>query len=170
MAVRRRTRGAVNLDENAAYEAALRLIAHRDRTVHELRTRLADKGYPADSVKAAVERLKRIGYLDDRAYCERYTTEILATRPAGHRFITARLRLRGVHPEVIREVLSRAYPPELVEEMAYRVAAKRAKRSRNEAPAVRRRKLAGFLSRRGFNYDDVQKALRRVLGELDEMD
>ena len=168
MAVRRRTRGAVNLDENAAYEAALRLIAHRDRTVHELRTRLADKGYPADSVKAAVERLKRIGYLDDRAYCERVITEIISSRPSGRRFITARLRLRGVHPQVIREALDRTYPEGAAEALAYRAAAQRAKRYRNNEPAAQRRKLAGFLSRRGFDYDDVQKALRRVLGELDD--
>ena len=160
----------MNLDDAAAYEAALRLIAYRDRTVHELRTRLAEKGYPADVTDAAIARLKRIGYLDDDVFCERYITESLSSRPAGPRFITARLRLKGVHPDVIREALERAYPVEAAEEMAYLVAAKRARRYRHDEPAARRRKLAGFLSRRGFNYDDVQKALRRVLGELDEED
>ena len=156
----------MDLDEDAAYEAALRLIAYRDRTVHELRTRLAEKGYPAASVKTAVERLKRIGYLDDRTYCERVITEIISSRPSGHRWITARLRLKGVHPQVIREALERAYPEGAAEELAYQAAAQRARRYRNDEPAAQRRKLAGFLSRRGFDYDDVQKALRRVLGEL----
>ncbi len=152
----------------SAYEGALRLIAHRDRTVHEVRTRLAEKGHAAGAVEAAVARLKRIGYLDDAAYCERYITEILTSRPAGRRVITARLRLRGAHPEVIRAALGRAYPEGADEEMAYRVAAKRARRYRGEEPAACRRKLAGFLSRRGFDYDDVQKALRRVLGEIED--
>ncbi len=168
--------GTVSLDEvqegtaseDAAYEAALKLIAYRDRTVHELRTRLAEKGYSADSAEAAIGRIKRIGYLDDRSFCEHYITETLTSRPAGPRFITARLRLKGVHPEVIREALERTYPVEAAEEMAYRVAAKRVRRYRNDEPPARRRKLAGFLSRRGFDYDDIQKALRRVLGELDE--
>jgi len=158
----------VSHNEDAAYQAALKLIAHRDRTVHELRTRLADKGFATESVEAAVARLKRIGYLDDAAYCERSIMQILATRPAGRRFITARLRLRGVHPEVIREVLKRTYPDETAREMACRAAAKRGRRYRDEEPAARRRKLAGFLSRRGFDYDEVQHALRRVLGELEE--
>jgi regulatory protein len=158
----------VNLDDAAAYEAALRLIAYRDRTVHELRTRLAQKGYAADVTDAAIARLKRIGYLDDAAFCERYITETLTSHPAGPRFITARLRLKGVHPDVIRAALERAYPVEAAGEMAYLVAAQRARRYRRDEPAARRRKLAGFLSRRGFDYGDVEKALRRVLGELDD--
>lgn len=160
--------GATGRDDQRAYEAGLRLIAYRDRTVHELRTRLADKGFAPEAIERAVERLKRVGYLDDAAYCERTISETLASRPAGPRWITDRLRLKGVHPEVIREVLARAYPDELAEQMAYRVAAKRLKRYAGDEPAARRRKLAGYLSRRGFAYDDVQKALRRALGELDE--
>jgi regulatory protein len=155
-------------DGQRAYEAALRLIAYRDRTVHELRTRLADKGFGPEAVEHAINRLKRLSYLDDAAYCERTINETLASRPAGPRWITDRLRLKGVHPEVIREALARAYPDELVEQMAYRAAATRLKRYRSDEPRARRRKLAGYLSRRGFDYAAVQKALRRVLGELDE--
>jgi regulatory protein len=158
----------VGHDEEAAYQAALRLIAHRDRTVHEMRKRLAEKGFEAAAVEHAVARLKRIGYLDDRAYCERTISEVLATRPAGRRAITERLRLKGVHPDVVREVLEQAYPDALAEQMAYRAAAQRLARLRRDDPVARRRKLAGFLSRRGFDYDEVQKALRRALGELDE--
>ena len=155
-------------DEKAGYEAALRLITYRDRTVHELRTRLAKKGFSVSSIESAVERLKRMGYLDDHAYAGRYIAETLAARPAGRRFITGRLRQRGVHPDVVREALEHAYPEGAEEEMAYRVAAKRLRRTRNEEPAALRRKLTGYLSRRGFSYGDIQKAIRRVLGELDE--
>jgi regulatory protein len=158
----------IGVETARAYEAALRLIAYRDRTVHELRGRLVEKGFSPEAVEAAVARLKQIGYLDDHTFCERTIAGVLAARPAGPRSITDRLRLKGVHPEVIREVLARTYPDELVEEMAYRAAAARIGRYRNEEPLARRRKLAGYLARRGFDYDDVQKALRRVLGELDE--
>lgn len=151
-----------------AYEAGLRLITFRDRAVHELRKRLWDKGFAHEAVESAIERLKQIGYLDDRALCERTIAGMLAVRPAGPRYITDRLRLKGVHPDLIREVIEQVYPDELVEETAYRAASARIGRYRNEEPIARRRKLAGFLARRGFSYGDVQKALRRVLAELDE--
>jgi regulatory protein len=155
--------------EEAAWQAALKLIAYRDRTAHETRTRLAEKGFAPGAVDGAVERLKRLGYLDDLAYAKRTIADVLNTRPAGPRAITNRLRLKGVHPDVIREALAQAYPDEQAEEMAYRAAVARLTRLRHDDPIARRRKLAGFLSRRGFSYDDVQKALRRALGELEEM-
>lgn len=155
-------------DPQAAYEAALRLLAYRDRTVHEMRTRLRDKGFASPAIDAAVDRLKNLSYLDDLTYATRFIADALAARPAGPRYITDRLRLKGVHPDVVREALEQNYPAELSEQQAYRAAAKRLKRLRNEEPMARRRKLAGFLSRRGFSYDDVQKALRRALGELEE--
>jgi regulatory protein len=154
--------------EQAAYNAALKLIAQRDRTLHEVRTRLAEKGFSPAAVAGAIERLRRLGYLDDLAYATRAIADVLTVRPAGPRYVTDRLRLKGVHPDVVREALAQAYPDELAEEMAYRAAAKRLARLRHDDPITRRRKLAGFLSRRGFDYDDVQRALRRVLGELEE--
>jgi len=161
--------GEGTLDAAArAYEAGLRLIAYRDRTVHELRGRLTDKGFAPEAVESAVARLKHIGYLDDRTFCERTIAGLLATRPAGPRYMTDRLRLKGVHPDLIREVLERVYPDELVEETAYRAAVERIGRYRRDEPLARRRKLAGFLARRGFGYSDVQKALRRVLADVDD--
>ncbi|MBN1918662.1 MAG: regulatory protein RecX [Verrucomicrobia bacterium] len=160
--------GSKPLDEQAAYLAALRLIAHRDRTLHEMRTRLAEKGFPPAAVDGAVQRLRRLGYLDDLTYAKRVIADVLTTRPASPRSIADRLRLKGVHPDVVREALAHAYPGELTEDMAYRAAVRRVARLRREDPIARRRKLAGFLTRRGFDYADVQKALRRVLGEIEE--
>lgn len=162
--------GDESTSEQAAYQAALKLIAHCDRTVHEVRSRLAEKGFPSTAVDGAVQRLRRLGYLDDLVYAKRAIADVLGARPAGPRYITDRLRLKGVHPDVVREALAQVYPDELAEEMAHRAAAKRLARLRHDDPIARRRKLAGFLSRRGFDYDDVQKALRRALGRLEEKD
>ena len=49
-----------DLDEQAAYEAALRLIAYRDRTVHEVRKRLAEERSCTKTVESAVARLTQM--------------------------------------------------------------------------------------------------------------
>src|SRR4029450_1338933 len=49
-----------------AYEGGGGLMAPRALTVHEVRTRLARRGYSVEETQAAVEELSSRGFLDDR--------------------------------------------------------------------------------------------------------
>ena len=53
--------------DEAAKEAALRILARGPRTEREVSDRLAERGYVPDAVERAVERLRRVSLLDDRA-------------------------------------------------------------------------------------------------------
>lgn len=59
------------VDEAAApmaLERALRLLNYRERSVHEMRSRLAEDGYSKAVIDALVERLIDLQLLDDRRY------------------------------------------------------------------------------------------------------
>lgn len=87
----------------AAFDNGLRLLAARPLTVAELRRRLASRGHDEADVDAALERLARLGYLDDLRLARHYI--VTRSRRLGHGRLrlTRELEARGAPPATVAE-------------------------------------------------------------------
>ena len=83
---------------------AVRWLARREYSVHELGQRLTGKGYPSEDVAAALEALSCQGLVSDRRYAESLVRNRVE-RGYGPLKITHELRAKGVDDAVIEEVL-----------------------------------------------------------------
>jgi SOS response regulatory protein OraA/RecX len=80
--------------EEAAKEAALRLLERGPRTEREIVDRLLGRGVVPDAVEGAVARLRRVSLLDDRAIVRAFSDGADAA-PQGAA-LENKLRRRGV--------------------------------------------------------------------------
>src|SRR5262249_48055996 len=92
-----------------AYEEGVRLLAPRALSVHEVRVRLARRGYSHEEVRSAVEELTSRGFLDDRTLAYNVATTLAERRLYGRPRVAAELARRGVAAEAIGEALERAF-------------------------------------------------------------
>jgi len=144
-----------------AMESAVRLLAYRQRSVHELRDRLRRKGFANDVVQGTVGRLKELGYLDDAAFARSWTESRRSASPRSARLLASELRLKGVAPGVANEATADLSD----EEAAYEAASRRARSlARLEYQAFRER-LGRFLTSRGFSYDVSRETIDRCWAE-----
>jgi SOS response regulatory protein OraA/RecX len=97
-------------------DAALRLLATRQRGVEELRGRLLRKGFPADSVASCLTWLEHRGHLDDEAFSRALVRERIRLSPRGGSVIGAELIRRGISPALAREVVERVLKDEGITE------------------------------------------------------
>lgn len=157
-------------------EAALELLAVRARTRRDLRRRLCRKGFGAARVDACLDRLEKKGLLDDRAIAEAFVRGRLHHRPRGRSRLASELRAQGVEGEVARAAVERVFEDEAVsdERLATEsaeawlkrqgpdVAAALAQGRRTPERERARRRLFGYLARRGFAGDALRSALQHV--------
>ncbi|MFN8091271.1 MAG: regulatory protein RecX [Vicinamibacteria bacterium] len=133
-----------------AYRRAVLRLARRDQTAAELRRALAEKGHPAEEIEAAIERLRREKYLDDRGYAERFARSRMAHQGLGRARIRQGLRQRGVAgAEVeagLRAALADVDEPAVLDGLARRYWRQHAR----VEPSRRLPRLWAFLVRRGF--------------------
>jgi regulatory protein len=104
-----------------AFESALRVLRHRDRSIDEIDRRLAEQGFSDDERSSALDRLGRSGLVDDARFAHR-RAESLAARGAGDERVRRALREAGVDDEVAEGAIA-ALEPE--EERARRIVARR---------------------------------------------
>lgn len=97
-------KGAENRSGTDVKEAALRLLDYRDRSVSELRQRLAEKFYSQEEIEEAVSDLTECGLLDDRRFAELLVRSGISAGK-GRLFLARRLKEKGVDPLLAGQVL-----------------------------------------------------------------
>jgi regulatory protein len=172
----------------AVYESAIRFLSYRPRSEREVELRLRKKGHAPEQIATILERLRKRGYLDDMEFARFWVGNRMSFSPRGPRLLRSELRQKGVSQEIVDAVLqeqseAQAEVAQEAEEVAaiwgnsapdeptagtdlanaLALARKKWRTYGSLDPQTARRRLTGFLMRRGYNYDTVDGVIRRLL-------
>ncbi len=92
------------LDQADIEQAALRLLAGREHSRHELRGKLLSRGADAEDAERILDQLEAQGYLSDERFLEQYV-EVRIRKGFGPLRIRAELQERGLDDALISEQL-----------------------------------------------------------------
>ena len=148
-------------DEAEALAQALRLISRRPRSEKELRQAWDRRGVSPQAQSAALGRLQWAGQVDDAAFATAWVENRGAFRPTSARALRSELRLKGVDEETIGAALDGLDEAQA----AYRAAQRMAHRAAGLPEQDFRRRLSEQLARRGFDWETIRAAVRRVWTE-----
>jgi regulatory protein len=164
-----------------AFDKAAASLARRMRTERQVRETLegagsrtrsraeahgadgAAAGYTREEIDDAIERLKDLGYIDDRNYAERFL-EIQIDKKRGRRRVAEELRRHGIEARLADEVIAEGYPEDVERDNALALAEKILA---SLPDGLDRRKKAQKLNSRlvtqGYGYDIVNSVVGRLL-------
>jgi regulatory protein len=154
----------------ATYDRALNMLALGARSSRELRRQLVRKGEPPEQVDAAITRLHAAGFLDDGAFARQFARSKAVGAGMSRRRIQQELGRRGVAREVGDGAIANVFEEEELDEGAVveQAARKKLRSLKNLDVDTRKRRLYAFLARRGYDLDDIRRAVQAVGG--DEVD
>lgn len=145
-------------DAEAAFARAADYISRRMRTEKELRTYLAGKDYPPEAADAAIAKLKEYGYVDDAGFVQTYMETYASRR--GKKRLARDLGMRGADRRLIEEAVAGLGD----QREAAVAAAEKYLRTR----AFDARKLSAHLASMGFEWEDIEHAVRVCGGKEEE--
>lgn len=146
-----------------AVDRAVRFLAVRPRSEQEVRQSLRLKDVPAPVIDLALERLRALGYLDDRVFAAFWASDRRQFKPLSARALRYELRQKGIAADIIDDILAEQDDTE----QAYRAAQSQIRRLRSARRDEMRQKLMMFLARRGFAPRVSREAISRLLDELE---
>jgi regulatory protein len=142
---------------------AFDLLVRRSYTRKEMYDKLAQR-YAENAVSTTMETLERLGYIKDEEYAKNWVESRKRHKPKGKKALRMELMRKGVDKGTIARVLSEIDDSEEFE-MAMKVAEKQMQRYQNLDSNVARRRLYGFLARRGFDYETINDVIGYVMSE-----
>lgn len=146
----------------AAYERVLNYLGYRPRSKSEVQAYLKRRAVPEELIPGLVGRLQASGLLDDEAFARYWVDNRESFRPRGVRSLRFELRRKGVDDSIADDALAGLDEPE----SAYRAAENRARRMTTLDYDSFRRRLDGFLQRRGFSYSVSRDVVKRLWQEI----
>jgi regulatory protein len=145
-----------------AHEAALRLLDARPRSEHEMRTRLALRGFDPKTIEFEIDRLRNAGLLDDARFARAWVEDRKRVSPRGSAMLRYELLGRGIDPEAAAAAIDGIDDLELATSLALQRGRRYIGKSHEEFLA----RVGGFLRRRGFDYRVTSEALRAAWEQL----
>ena len=139
---------------------ALLLLSYRARSCQEITERLLRKKYEREIIQEVVEELKRLHYLDDRAFAIEWV-EMRLRGKRGKRLIRQELLKKGIEKEIIDDSIDEGFkkigPTE--DELAWQAIEKRIPRYQKLEKSKAYRRIKDFLIRRGFSLETTENTL-----------
>ena len=145
----------------SAYEVALTLLARRELSTHQLRLRLARRGFDRDTIEDAVTRLTSERALDDARTAGAIARTELRLHGHGPARVLRSLRSAGIAGEVAQTAARDAFADTDVDDLLHTLLNKRLGPQAAITDEREMRRLFRYLVGRGFDADRVLATLKR---------
>ena len=149
-------------ERNRAYHAAIRFLGFRARSKMEVEGYLNRKGYTSETVTKTVDRLIHEKYLDDRAFARLWIENRERFRPRSAYALRCELRQKGIADEIIENALVDFDE----EKTAWLAVTSRLPSWQILNQKDLKKKVMGFLHRRGFDYETSLNVFNRTRSYL----
>ncbi len=145
-----------------AKNAAYRYLTFRQRSRAEVVQKLREKEFDPSVIQTVLADLTRLGYINDEQFAAQWASSRVRLRGYGRRRIEQELKDKGLDRDVVRKALEEIVDTETERETARKEADKKLNTMKLQDRETRRRRLAGFLERKGFPYDIIRDILRHT--------
>ncbi|MCF8435551.1 MAG: recombination regulator RecX [Ignavibacteriales bacterium] len=143
---------------------ALRIIGKRDHSTSELKKKLTQKGEDLVLIDAVIDDLVEFGYLNDKEFLEKFIDYQLKQNKRSKRKILNSLKSKGIDAEYSEE--NSAFISDEDERISAEFwAGKKYKTllKRFDDPRKINEKLFAFLESKGFGYQAIVEAVKKVI-------
>ena len=130
-------------------------------TKNEMEQRLEREGFSTKTIGTAIEELIRSGHIRDRKYAENWIARRQKSNPRGKTLLKRELVDKGIDKETAEQVVAKVETEDETK-VALQIAQKRVKQYKRLPIHVAKRRLHGFLTRRGFGSETVRHVLEQI--------
>ncbi len=139
-------------------------LTRRNMSRWEIEKLLTSRELAADAIADELERLERVGLIDDAALAETLVRTKRERKGLGHQALVAELRRRHIDQSIIDAALDNADDPDDSEQQrANELAEKRARSLESYDHETAKRRLTAFLMRKGYSSSIVRAAVGDAL-------
>ncbi|MFQ5602172.1 MAG: RecX family transcriptional regulator [bacterium] len=140
-------------------DKALRFLAGRAHSEHELKTKLRLRGFNRSLIEEVMTKLADAGLVDDEAFARTFARSRMVNRPVGEHVLRRELLQKGVIEAVVENAISEVYSEKSQKDIAAELFNKHKARYQNLDAWQAKKRMSDFLVRRGFDWEVVKEVV-----------
>lgn len=147
---------------------ATRLLALREHSTGEIRTKLRQKGFEPAVIKETINKFKRLSLLDDARYALGLAQRVVKDQPCGKLYLMASLQRKMIDRTLAEQTVEMVLSGKDETEQAVRALQKRWREFSQFELGVARKKAYNYLARRSFGYEAAKQAFEQLVNQKQE--
>ncbi|HVT01560.1 MAG TPA: regulatory protein RecX [Patescibacteria group bacterium] len=144
-------------NQTLAFNFAIKYLSFRNRSTKEVNDYLVKKNFDPETINVTLKNLIDKKFINDEEFTNQWIESRQKYKNKSKLVLKQELKLKGVSSGMIDHTLSNA---EDDIEVAKRLFEKKKKTLGNLPPEEFKKKMGGFLQRRGFSYDVISKLIK----------
>lgn len=147
-------------------EKAFSQLSARGRSVDELRQYLKKKNFSEKHVEETLDYMKEKGYLNDYDFSMSFVKEKIKSGKSGKDIIIRDLHRKGVGRKIIDKVIRESGADVTDDDALFGLAMKKYMSVKDKENCFV--KVSAYLRGRGFDYESINRVLRRIRNDYEE--
>lgn len=144
-------------NRNLAFNYGLKYLSYRNRSTKEVNDYLVRKHFEEESINSALKRLIDLKFINDEEFARSWIESRQKYKGKSKFILKNELRQKGLNDATIQPLLNNAQDDLETAKIAY----KKKERILSNLPKEEfNKKMAAFLSRRGYSWEIVSKLLK----------
>jgi regulatory protein len=144
-----------------AKTSAFQLLKFRNRSEKELREKLKLKKFSKSIIDEIIDYLIEHDFVNDRLFAQQWVTYRL-NKPFGLYRIKLELKNKGISEDILQNALNSATKEYDEEKTVKEIALRRIEKYKGLEPQKIKQRMYGYLTRRGFSGQSINKALKEL--------
>lgn len=150
----------IKVEELTIFDQALNFLSYRPRSEKEVKDHFKKKKIVGDHVDRAIEKLKKLNFLDDEKFSLWWIEQRNNFRPKGKRALEIELLQKGIEREIVKRVLEGENNTQKDKDTCLILGRKwLSKKQVNLNIPEQKEKLFRYLASRGFDFDEVAEVI-----------
>ncbi len=141
-------------EAHRASEKALYLLEYRARSKKELIDKVSEVA-SKETAEQTADRMEELGLINDREFARVFVRQLFAVKKFGKRRVVQELRIKGISPEIIDEVIEE-YDDEPIEKI--KMLLEKKYRGFADDEKIKRRAVSA-LQRYGYSFDEIREGM-----------
>lgn len=152
-----------------AFNRGLSYLTYQMRSEEEVRKKLRDAEFGEAVIQEAIQKLVRLGFLNDAEFSRAFVETKKNTMKKGPRAIQQELKRKGIDEKTQQQALGEFDEGEQLQ-LAYELAEKKQRQESRKTPMQQKQKIQDFLLRKGYSFGIIEQAIAKLDFTMEEDD
>ena len=148
--------------KDKAYNSALRLLGYRMRSCAEMKQRLADKKYPKNIIDKIIDKLLKIGYLNDTEFANAFAHDKVRSKKIGPIALRTEFIPHKIETDILEKIIEIVYEKYPISDLIKQLLDKKKIQFGMKLDQKTKKRIQDLLGRKGFSWNDISSVFTEL--------